>query len=534
MRRIVLIGAIVVAVLIVGVLVFALAVDANQFRPAIESELSRSLGREVKIGDLKLNIFPGAVTASDLSVADDPSFSNKPFLRTKAVSLSIDLLNLLFSRKLKVNGITFDIPFVALIQSPSGVWNFSSLGAKTAAQPGAGSSNGSLALSVKSLKINGAKVSLAQGSGEPQVLDNVTIEVKDFAPGSAFSFSLSAKTAGGGDVSLDGNAGPIDPADSSNTPLTATLKITGLNLAASGVVPASSGIEGVVSMDGMAKSNGRTLDLTGTVKAEKLVLAPHGKAAQNPLQFDVALAEDLKQRSGQLSRGDATIGTVKAGLTGTWTQQGDATVLKMMLAAPSEPVNGLVELLPALDIVLPSGSTPEGGTAAANLTVAGPLSGLAIGGPVSVRDTRLKGFDMGAKMSTIEKLAGLKSGPNTEVQTLSANLRMTPEGTSLQDIHLVLPSVGELTGGGTISPNHALDFKMRATVRASALSVLTPPNIPFTIGGTSSNPQFRPDVGQLATEEITRGLNGAKVGGVDVGKTAGDALQGLFGGKKKK
>ena len=116
----------------------------------------------------------------------------------------------------------------------------------------------------------------------------------------------------------------------------------------------------------------------------------------------------------------------------------------------------------------------------------------------------------------------------------AANLRIAPEGTSLQGIHLVLPSVGELTGGGTISPSHALDFKMRATVRAGALSVLAPPNIPFSIGGTSSDPQFRPDVGQLATEEISRGLQGVKVGGVDAGKAADSVLQGLFGGKKKK
>ena len=30
---------------------------------------------------------------------------------------------------------------------------------------------------------------------------------------------------------------------------------------------------------------------------------------------------------------------------------------------------------------------------------------------------------MGRKMSTIEKLAGIKSGPETEIQTLSANVR---------------------------------------------------------------------------------------------------------------
>jgi len=531
MRRAFIVVLIVAAVLVIAVLALPFLIDANRFRPAIESELTKSLGRDVKIGDLKLNILSGSVTAGDLSVADDPAFSKTAFLHTKALSLSIDLWHLLFSRKLNVNGMTIDTPETVLIQIPSGVWNFSSLGTKSSTPS---SSNGDLALSMKSLKINGARISLTQGGGKPAILDNVSIDVKDFAPGSVFPFSVQAKIEGGGEIALDGKAGPIDPADASNTPLTATLKVTNLNLAATGAVPASSGIDGVVSVDGTASSNGHTFEMAGKIKAEKLKLAPKGSAARNPLLFDVAVTEDLKRRAGQMSRGDIAVGGVKASLTGTWTQAGESPVLKMLLSAPGVPVSGLVDLLPSLDIVLPSGSTLEGGTASAKLALTGPTSAVVISGPVSVQNTRLKGFDLGTKMSAIEKLAGIKSGPNTEVQTLSANLKLAPDGTSLQDIHLVLPSVGELSGGGTISPRHALAFKMRATVRAGVISVLAPPNIPFSIGGTSSDPQFRPEVGQLAAEELSRGFKGVKVGGVDAEKTTDSLVHGLFGGKKKK
>jgi hypothetical protein len=98
-----------------------------------------------------------------------------------------------------------------------------------------------------------------------------------------------------------------------------------------------------------------------------------------------------------------------------------------------------------------------------------------------------------------------------------------------------LPSLGELTGGGTISRSHALNFRMLASVRSGSLvSSFAPSKISFSITGTSADPQFQPDVGQIAAEEINRGLKGAKVGGVDVGKTADGVLQGLFGGKKTK
>ncbi len=511
-----------------------LMIDVNKFRPAIESELAKSLGRDVKIGNLKLSILSGAVTADDLSVGDDPSFSQTAFLRTKALTLSIDLWQMLFSRKLRVSEITIDTPEAVLIQSPSGVWNFSSLGAKSATKPGASNSaNGNLALSMKSLNIKGAHLSLTQGRGTPAILENVNVQAKNFEPGSVVPFSMSAKLAGGGNIALEGKAGPINPADAANTPLTANLKIKDLSLAASGAVPATSGIDGIVSADGTVTSNGQTLSVTTTVKAEKLKLATGGAPARNPLVFDAAFTEDLKQHSGQLSRGDISIGPVKARLSGAWIQEGEVPARKMVLSPPAFPVSGLADLLPSLDIKLPPGSTLEGGSATANLSLSGPASALDISGPVAVRNTLLKGFDLGAKMSAVEKLAGIKSGPNMEVQTLSANLKVTPQATSLQNLHVVLPAVGELAGAGTISPSHALDFKMRATVHTNVVvSVLTPPNIPFLITGTSSDPQFRPEVGQLATEEINRGVNGVKTGGLGVGKTAGKALQGLLGGKK--
>ena len=125
MRRSVLITLIAVAVLLAAGLALPFLIDANQFRPMIEAQLTKSLGRTVKIGSLKLNILSGTVTASDLSVADDPGFSNSAFLRAGALKLSIDLWQVLFSRKLNVDGATIQTPQAVIIQMPSGTWNFS-------------------------------------------------------------------------------------------------------------------------------------------------------------------------------------------------------------------------------------------------------------------------------------------------------------------------------------------------------------------------------------------------------------------------
>ena len=55
-------------------------------------------------------------------------------------------------------------------------------------------------------------------------------------------------------------------------------------------------------------------------------------------------------------------------------------------------------------------------------------------------------------MSTVEKLAGIKTGPDTEIQTFAATVHMAPDGSTVQDIKLVAPAIGELSGSGTVSP----------------------------------------------------------------------------------
>ena len=57
----------------------------------------------------------------------------------------------------------------------------------------------------------------------------------------------------------------------------------------------------------------------------------------------------------------------KADLAGTYSEANNATVLHMKLAAPNMEVQELEAMLPALDIVLPQGSSLQGGTASANV-----------------------------------------------------------------------------------------------------------------------------------------------------------------------
>jgi len=522
MRRLLKLTGILVVALLVVALCLPLLIDVDRFKPMLESELSTALNREVKLGNLKFSLLAGEVTADDLSIAEDQAFGKPAFIRAKSLAVGAQIWPFLTSRKLIVTYLTIDRPEIALVQTPSGNWNFSSLGAaKTppkAPEPGTAPLN----LEVKLVKITNGRVSLGrtQGRWKPLVLDQVNLDLREFSAQSAFPFALSATVVGGGTLKLNGQAGPINPTDAAMTPMNATLNLAQLDLARSGMNDFAPDVAGLVSLQGSGSSDGRLFHLEGKLKAEKLKLAKQGTPAVRPVEFDFAASHDLRKHSGTLRRGDIHIGGAAAHLTGTYAEQGEAMALNMKLSGPSMPVAELESLLPPLAIVLPAGSRLEGGTASVILAMEGPADRLVTTGSLALNKTRLTGFDLPKRMATIEKLAGIKGGPNTEIETLSASVRVAPEGSAAQDMKLLVPAIGEVIGAGTVSPSNELNFKMSAAVHTTGLlSVVSDTAIPFTVQGTCSDPVFRPDV-KAVVKEKAKGV-------------AGELVRGLLGGKRE-
>jgi AsmA protein len=540
---------IVVAILLVIAIALPFLINVNSFRPKLESELTEALGRQVKVGNLSLSILSGSVTAEDLSIADDPTFSKDPFIRAKSLKVGVEVMPLIFSKTLHVTDITLDKPEIALLRDASGKWNFSSLGSKSAkAAPASGpSSTPDLSVSKIDVKDGRLSVNRANSSIKPHVYDNVDISVRDFSPKSQFPFTITANLPAGGNAKLEGKAGPINSDDVSASPIEAQINVKGLDLTASGFVEPSTGIAGVADFDGMLNSDGKVLRTSGTLKAAKLKLAVKGTPASEPVTVKYATDYDLKKEGGSLTQGDVLLGKALAKLTGTYQSQGESTILNMKLNADGMPVDDLQTMLPALGIILPSGSKLQGGTLSVNVGITGPVDKLVIVGPIRLAQTKLAGFNLSSKMSAISALSGSQSGSDTSIQNLSTDARVAPEGVRTQNISLTIPALGTVTGNGTISPAGALDYKMNASLSGGAVTGLTQlagiggkgGSIPFFIQGTTSDPKFMPDVQGMVGSQLKGGLGGA-LGGLMGGKNSSgsspspvDALGGLFGKKKK-
>src|SRR6266849_6127133 len=135
MKRILKILGIVIGLLIVIAIALPLFVDANTFRPKLESELTGALGRQVKVGNLTLSLFSGGVKADDISIADDAAFSKSPFVQAKSLKVGVEMIPLIFSKVLHVTELTLNQPEISLVRSENGEkWNYSSLGNKAAAE----------------------------------------------------------------------------------------------------------------------------------------------------------------------------------------------------------------------------------------------------------------------------------------------------------------------------------------------------------------------------------------------------------------
>src|SRR5580704_14445398 len=139
MKKSVKIGlAVVVALPLITATAIPLFVDANTFRPAIESRLSAALSRKVTLGALSLSVMTGSLVADDLAIAEDPKFGQTPFFTAKRLRIGVQMKPLIFNRQLIVQSFEVEAPQIHLIQAEDGTWNFSTLSHGATLSPGAG------------------------------------------------------------------------------------------------------------------------------------------------------------------------------------------------------------------------------------------------------------------------------------------------------------------------------------------------------------------------------------------------------------
>lgn len=497
---------VVVALVIGGVLtvIFLLPffLNADSFRPTIEAQLSSALGRTVSLGRLSFSLVHGSLVADELAISDDPDFSNVPFLQAKSLNVGVDTLPLLMHHEVHISGLTIDSPSIQLIEHTNGKWNYSGL-TLSHAEPGGGAQPSSeAAFKVGELRIvNGsALVSSIPQTAKPFEYGEINLTLKEFSSFGTFPFELSAKLPGSGTVSLKGEAGPIAQDDASKSPFHGTIQLREFNPVLSGLIEADKGIAMNGDVDGEIRSDGVSLTSSGKIKASQLQLAPKGMPSQNPVDIDYSVSQSLATRDGIVSDVAIHAGSTVVHARGSFKFSQQATMIDVHLSAPGVPVGEIEPLLPIVGVRLPSGSSLQGGTLSANITIIGPATAATVTGPVEIDNSKLAGFDLGSKIEGLSPT--VKSEGGSDIKVLKAKVNSSPQETRISEIYADVPGLGTANGEGTVAPSGALDFKLTARVGgpspggsagnrdgANTKAVFVPMRaVTLTLSGTAANP----------------------------------------------
>ncbi|MEI9980842.1 MAG: AsmA family protein [Edaphobacter sp.] len=535
-----------IAAAIVGVVVVAIAsiplfVNVNTFKPLIEEQLTTALGRQAKVGNLSLSLFSGSVTADDLSIADDPQYSNQPFVLAKEFHLGVQMRPLIFDHKIIVTSLEIDSPQIHLIHGANGAWNFSTVGqnaAKRTEQQKQQSITPDFTVDSFKIKDGHAVVESLPAVGAPMVYDKVNVTVDGFSFTKVFPFTVSADFPGQGTITVTGKSGPINIQDAAKTPFDAQVMLRHLDPVATGFLEKSAGLSVLADIDAHAVSDSTTITSNGTVHTQHLQLRPDAAPAPKPIDLTYSVVHDLSDNTGQVQDAAFQTGKVVAHIKGSYSMKpGGAMTVNLKLAGQGIPIDDLQTLFPAAGVKLPHGSVLQGGTLTTSLSIVGPLDALVITGPVELSGTRLAGFNPSSQLKGIVAAATGDTGNITNIQSLKVQLQVAKDEIRANNLYLSMPAIGDAVGDGTVSPSGALNFKLKMKVDTSrgvggkAVGLLSLVNgtagktasqaaatgLPVTITGTSSNPIITPDVSGMMKAN---------------GKKLTNSIMGLFGKKK--
>jgi uncharacterized protein involved in outer membrane biogenesis len=364
---------------------------------------------------MSLGIFPLRFKVANLAVADDPKFSNEPFIQTQLLSVSVKLLPLL-SKSVEVDSLSLERPDVNLIRNAQGVWNFASLGQTSApeaappsakAQPSAppakpvapsSSSSSEQGLSLGELAIKDGQVAITdqQDKRPKTVYDHIDLKLTDFAPTTPFNVEASVHLPGSGnqEVGLKGKGGPLSHDNPATTPFKGSLDLKNVQIAGLQKFlqsPALVNTDGVLSgHTDIANENGK-MSANGQMTLDKPKL--HGIDVGYPITADYSVSEDVPNDLLHIDKGAIKLGQTPISVTGTVNHKPTPAQLDVTLKADNVAIAEIARLTAAAGIAFAPG-TAVNGQVNADIKAQGSADKPALNGTITAHDIQVSGKDI--------------------------------------------------------------------------------------------------------------------------------------------
>ena len=534
--------ATVAGLLVAFLLVLPFFVNANTLIPALESQLTAVFGRQVKLQDVHVSILSGSLVARDLTVADDPHYSSKPFLQAKSILIGVDMAALIFHRELYVRNLTVEAPRIHLVRAANGSWNFSTI-AQSAGRNAHPMSSPELILSSLDIRDGRAVVELFPALAQPAVYEHVNLAITKFSLKKKFPFHLEASLPGGGSLSLTGNAGPINQTDAANTAFDVMLDLKHFDPVAADLLTQAPNLAIIVDGEAHVFSNGTIVNANGAIHIARLQILKDGPPFPKPIDVSYAVVHKLHDNAGRVSDIAVHTGAIVVHLNGTYQSSPSAPLLTLSLLGHGLSIDALKQYLPAAGVKLPDNATLRGGTLTMDMSIVGPPKDIGVRGSVEMSDTTLQGMQLMKHLRIVEPLRGnvirgpvqIKNcdshglnvgshlnnfianslapiGNVTTIKVLRLNVIGNDAGVHIENLYMDRAAVGEVKGSGTVSSTGALNYHLTLqlnelpnTVNGNVLGILprlvgkvaahaVAKGIPVTVTGTSSDPSIIVDL----------------------------------------
>jgi uncharacterized protein involved in outer membrane biogenesis len=391
MRRILTILAVLAVVLVLIVLILPSLINVDRYRPQIEATLQEKLGRDVKLGALKLHVIPLSVSIESITIGESPQFSSsRPFAVANNVAANVQLFPLLRGQP-ALDSLSMSRPSIELIRDANGVWNFSTLGA-------ASSDKSESSVTLKRLTIRDGQVGVTDHwAKKPRsVYDHIDLDVQDSAPNSKFHVKLAAHLPGEGDqlLALDADVGPLPQGDALATPIDGRLSLKQVSLSGFGrfmndAIPP--GTDTIASGEADVKTEGSVVSCKGSLRLENTTI--RGNQLGFPIEAKYDLGVDRKQSAVQIRSGDLKLDATPVSVKGQIDAGKTPAALDIHLSTKNAAISEIARLAGSLGV----GFNPKyqfKGNITADVTARGPMSAPQLSGTVSANGIEVSGGEI--------------------------------------------------------------------------------------------------------------------------------------------
>lgn len=230
MRKLIIAAVLLAGIVTGGALLAAANLNSwlNENREWLASEVQRVIGREVSFGDLDVSIWSGfGVRVADVSIADDPAYSEADFVSAGTVEVRVEILPALLG-EIRIGRVVLREPSIRVIQTTRGL-SVDSLGdagladtAKVEApagqmQPDEAGASQALALTVSLIDVKGGRFVFIDQTAKSPVelaLTQVDFSASEVSLTEPIGFVLRAAALGADrqNIEVSGKVGPMSAA----------------------------------------------------------------------------------------------------------------------------------------------------------------------------------------------------------------------------------------------------------------------------------------------------------------------------------